>query len=182
MKIRYRANPKKLLEALVWITENCPKSHYHFILKTLFYADKFHLQRYGRPVTGDVYVKMSYGPVPSLAYDMLKRNENLPISVLDAVQSSLDVHHKGKYPAFSAKRRPDVNVFSGTDLECMKEALASCSPMGFGALTELTHRERAWEEADMNQEMNFELFIDDDLPNRDELIEYIRETAPCLAL
>ncbi|MBE1427077.1 putative phage-associated protein [Desulfomicrobium macestii] len=182
MKIRYRANPRKLLEALVLIAENCPDSYYHFILKTLFYADKFHLQKYRRPVTGDVYVKMSYGPVPSLAYDMLKQNENLPAQVLDEVQAALDVHKFGRYPAVSAKRLPNLNLFSGTDIECLKEALSSCSPMGFEALTNLTHRERAWEEAEMNQEMNFELFIDEDLPNREELIEYIKETSPCLAL
>lgn len=182
MKIRYRANPRKLLEALVWVTENCPKSYYHFILKTLFYADKFHLQKYGRPVTGDVYIKMPYGPVPSLAYDMLKQNENLPAQVLDEVQAALEVSKDGKYAAVSARRSPNFGVFSGTDLECLKDALNSCSPMGFEALTDLTHKERAWEEADMNQEMNFELFIDEDLPNRVELIEYIKETASCLAL
>lgn len=54
--------------------------------------------------------------------------------------------------------------------------------MGFGDLTDLTHKERAWEEAELNQEMDYELFIDEDVPNRAALIEYIRESASCLAL
>jgi uncharacterized phage-associated protein len=182
MKIRYRVNPGKLLEALVLIAGACPGSRYHFMLKTLFYADKAHLQKYGRPVTGDIYVKMSYGPVPSLAYDMLKENENLPADVLDAVRNALEIERCGKNQHVSAKRSPDLGYFSGTDLECLRGALASCSSMGFGDLTDLTHKERAWEEAELNQEMDYELFIDEDVPNRAALIEYIRESASCLAL
>ena len=105
------------------------------MLKTLFYVDKAHLQKYGRPVTGDIYVKMSYGPVPSLAYDMLKENENLPADVLDAVRNALEIERCGKNQQVSAKRSADLGYFSGTDLECLRGALASCSSMGWDLVT-----------------------------------------------
>ncbi|MFH1477845.1 MAG: Panacea domain-containing protein [Verrucomicrobiota bacterium] len=34
-------------------------------LKLVFFADRFHLRKYGRPVTGDEYYAMQRGPVPS---------------------------------------------------------------------------------------------------------------------
>lgn len=35
--------------------------------KLLYFADKDHLLRFGRPIIGDVYYCLSYGPVPSVA-------------------------------------------------------------------------------------------------------------------
>ena len=38
----------------------------------LLFADKKHLERYGRFITGDTYSAMENGPVPSFAYDVVK--------------------------------------------------------------------------------------------------------------
>lgn len=69
--IRFPANPAKILEGIVWICDRKPGKGFHYILKTLFYADKWHLSCYGRPVFGDTYIKMPFGPVASLAYNIL---------------------------------------------------------------------------------------------------------------
>lgn len=181
MKIRYRANPRKVLEALVWVTSRRAGSGFHFILKTLFYADKFHLQKYGRPVTGDTYVKMAHGPVASLAYDMLKRDDFLPAETLRSIGESLEVN-RDTSPHVYAKRDPDTMCFSETDEECLEQALSFCDGLDFNLLSHVTHQEPAWEEADMHGQMDFALFIDQDLPGREELIAYISETSQCLAL
>lgn len=55
MRVKYQPNIGKIVEALVWIANRKAHQGFHFILKTLFYADKFHLQRYGRPILGDTY-------------------------------------------------------------------------------------------------------------------------------
>ncbi len=34
-------------------------------LKLVFFADRYHLRKYGRPVVGDEYLAMNYGPVAS---------------------------------------------------------------------------------------------------------------------
>ena len=43
--------------------------------------------------------------------------------------------------------------------------------------SDITHEEKAWIDALMDREMDYELFIDEDIENRDELIEYIRENS-----
>ena len=183
MRIRFKPNPQKIIEAITWIAQRLPGSSRYIVLKTLFYADKYHLQRYGRPVTGDTYIKMPYGPVPSFAYDIIKRNDFLPLEILKAADAAFDnVPNSGKYPPIEAKRPPDMEWFSGTDIECLEGAAVHCSGKDFDMLKGATHEEAAWLAASMNGEMDFALFVDDDTPGREDLLEYIAETAPCQAV
>jgi hypothetical protein len=39
--------------------------------KLLYFADKYHLTNYGRPIIGDYCVKMDHGPVPSQSLDLM---------------------------------------------------------------------------------------------------------------
>ena len=179
--VKYTPNPRKIIEALVWAAEKCPGKGFHFILKTLFYADKYHLQKYGRPVLGDTYVKMSFGPVASMAYDLLKQNDFLPEQLFREVSEALGVV-RGTLPEVKAKRPPKTDLFSGTDIEALSAALEQCRNLDFNNLTDITHQERAWVEAALNNEMDYELFIDEDVDNREELINYLRESSTHLAV
>jgi uncharacterized phage-associated protein len=181
MQIKYRPNYQKALEAIVYIANKKPGSGFHSILKTLYYADKFHLQRHGRPVLGDSYIKMSFGPVGSVAYDILKKGDFLPSEFAAESQNALEIRY-GNTPSVLPKRLPDTSFFSPSDLACMEEALAFCEKKGFDALTEMTHQEPAWIRADMNREMDYELIIDEDIEHRCELLEHVRQTSATIAL
>lgn len=174
-------NPQKLLEALVWAAGQVPGADFHKILKILFYADKIHLERYGRPVVGDRYIKMIYGPVGSFAYDLLNRNESRGQKLISQVKESLDVQ-RGTLPFVYSKREFSHDYFSETDLECLKAALQLCQGKSFDQLCDMSHEEKAWQKADLNEGMDYELFADDDTPERDEIAENIRETATNLVL
>lgn len=175
--IRFKANPQKIIEAITWIARRIPGVDRYTVLKTLFYADKYHLQKYGRPVTGDVYIKMNAGPVASYAYDLIKGNGFLPKEILGLAEDAFDsTNPRG---SVTAKRNVDLDFFSETDLQCMEEAAAYCLTKSFSELYNATHQEPAWVEAEMNGPMRFELLIDQDIPDREDLLEYIRETSPC---
>ena len=180
--LRYRENSQKILEALVLLAQKNPGKGFHNLLKILFYADKFHLQKYGRPVFGDVYIKMPYGPVGSFAYDILKKSDFIPQDILKTINESLEIRKENDIPAVFAKREPDLDCFSETDLECLNEAIDKCKKIDFASLTQITHEEKAWQQVNMNSEMNYELFIDEDIPDRDELIAYMKETAQTVLL
>jgi uncharacterized phage-associated protein len=180
MNIRFKPNPQKIIEVIVWIAQRLPQSDRYTVLKTLFYGDKYHLQKYGRPVTGDTYIKMSFGPVACYAYNIIKRDSFLPRDILIAADEAFDNSHGDeKYPSVVVKRTPDMDWFSETDIECLEEAAQHCSGKGFSSLMDETHREQAWIQAEMNQQMDFALLIDEETPNRDELLKYISETSPC---
>jgi hypothetical protein len=71
-----RARPaisKKIVQAIGFILSRAPgrKINKLHLLKLIYLADRYHLRKYGRTVTGDTYYAMSYGPVPSLTKDVV---------------------------------------------------------------------------------------------------------------
>ena len=46
-------------------------------LKLIFLADRYHIRKYGRLITNDVYVAMKHGPVPSTTKDISEYNDYL---------------------------------------------------------------------------------------------------------
>ena len=81
MTIRFEMNEDKAIEVLTWLANEQPGIGAFHVSKVLYYADKEHLNRYGRPVLGDTYIRMEFGPVPSKTYDLIKK-ENLEQSVI----------------------------------------------------------------------------------------------------
>jgi uncharacterized phage-associated protein len=185
MDIQYTPNLQKIIESILWFAKRSQRTDIHSILKELYYSDKIHLQKYGRPVTGDTYIKMDYGPVASYAYDFLKvsrlsdytRRQRYTPDVLEEAIRAIDASDPYKIRPL---RLPDIDYFSETDLECMKEALGRCNGKSFEELVEITHREKSWQAATMDKEMNFEDFLDD-ISDKEARLEYIKESAPCLS-
>ena len=46
-------------------------------LKLVYFADRYHLRRFGRPITGDEYLAMPHGPVASGAKDLTEMGDFL---------------------------------------------------------------------------------------------------------
>jgi hypothetical protein len=185
MPTTYRTNHDKLLEALVLLAELAPGIDVFHAAKCLFYADKWHLNEYGRPVTGDVYVAMDQGPVPSSAYDMVKLNERrLDGEMLSRISEALQItgEHRNLTPRRPANRR----LFSRTDIRCIERAVREIAPMEVGELWDMAHAEPAYvaafREGAKPQPIDYADMIDLDCPDRAEVIEELRESAPYVAL
>ena len=176
-RMRFRLNWEKAIETLVWVANERQGVDFFHIVKILYYADKQHLQKYARPILGDTYIKMEHGPVPSGIYDLLKKNPFLDPETLSAIAKGITVDMEGDVPRVMALREPNLDVFSGTDLTCLRESVEKYANMSVSKLRRLTHQERAWVEASPHGEMDYELMIDPDLPNREDLLADIRESA-----
>lgn len=176
--IRFQIDHAKAIEILVWIATERRGLDFYRILKVLFYADKWHLVRYGRPVLGDRYVAMENGPVPSAVYDMLKREPFLAPEILDFLTAAIRVERPDGIPrVFPCEgRTADMRLLSQTDVEALRLSLKKYGAMSFGELKRLTHAERAYIEAPLNGEMSYALMIDDNVPNRDALISQLVES------
>lgn len=173
MAMRFQFDERKGTEALTYIAEKWPNVTIFYASKVLFFAEKRHLNEYGRPIVADTFIAMPNGPVPSTLYDFIKGNLGLAGDP-DGFSSAIDT---SKHPHISAKRHHDASVLSGSDIECIDEAIAFCRPKGFGHLSQLTHQERAWIEASTNAPMDYELFFDDSNPHREALIAEAKEFA-----
>ena len=141
-------------------------------MKIIYFADKVHLQKYGRLICGDAYVAMKDGPVPSGVYDILK-------SVRGDGYSPCEIEAKNSFEV-SAKTRvvplkdADMDVFSDSDLECLSEATRKYGGMSFRKLKELSH-DKAFKSTGPNNLIDIYDIVKT-LPNREELTEYLEKS------
>jgi uncharacterized phage-associated protein len=161
----------KAVEAVLFVAARIQKPSFHSISKVLFHADKAHLSRYGRPISGDHYVAMKHGPVPSATYDILKtlRGESafpLPERALGA----LDVQGY----SVRALRQADEGVLSKSDIECLTESAREHGAKSFGQRSEESHGP-AWQAADENDMIVLENLLLE-IENRDELRQHFSGT------
>ncbi len=171
MTIRFEMNEDKAIEVLTWLANEQPGIAAFHVSKVLYYADKEHLNRYGRPVVGDTYIRMEFGPVPSKTYDLIKK-ENLGQSVLKRFREAVDV--RGGFRHLHPLREPNMEMLSRTDVECLANALQKYGTRDFGVLSRISHRETAWANAPENGPMDYEHMIEQG-PNQEEIIQNLKE-------
>lgn len=167
--MRFQFDEAKGVEALAYIADAWPGITPFFASKVLFFAEKAHLNQYGRPIVADTFIAMPHGPVPSTLYDFIKGKLEFsgdPEEIQRAIRVS-----RGGQARISAKRKPRLDCLSATDVECLNRAIEFCRDKPFGQLSDLTHRERAWSEASPNSPMDYALMIDDDNPHREAIME-----------
>ena len=97
-------NREKAIAAILYIAKNIDISDKLRILKVLYAADKYHLNRYFRFILGDRYARLDNGSVPSNVYDMLK-------------SSSEEYEVKGS--KIIPLQDPDMDELSPSDIEAL---------------------------------------------------------------
>lgn len=148
--IRFPFNPEKLVQALAYFAERgIADLDKMKAAKLLFHADKYHLLTYGRPVIGDSYACMEYGPVPSTSLnvmgDVIANDPAFPPVVKPLFDEYISVETaEQKYPVFRAKRAPDLDVFSDSDIEALDRTIAEHGKKSAWQLSEESHLELAW--------------------------------------
>ncbi|MEX0851949.1 MAG: Panacea domain-containing protein, partial [Bauldia sp.] len=83
MPLKFRPKIDKIVELLLYLAHKRPDADKYQAVKFLYLADKEHLNRYGRPLTYEVYYAMDYGPVASVTLDLL----NGKLGALQAIQA-----------------------------------------------------------------------------------------------
>jgi uncharacterized phage-associated protein len=181
-----RANVPRVVEAILHLvaqaTDRGVSVTQYDIVKSLFLADKAHLNKYGRPITFDNYVAMKHGPVPSLAYDVLKENAS-GRAALRQLQMANPPWRRRDAPeigdgCFSYEqplRQSSDDILSSTDFEELETALTIVKALQFRQIRKLTHEDQAyidaWEDdgAHYQYPMSYALLFD--YPNEEKAEE-----------
>lgn len=175
--LKFVFNEAKAVEALAYIASRQAGLAPIFVCKILFFAEKWHLNKFGRPIIADTYIAMPRGPVPSTVKNYIDQNFGWveePESLSEAV--AID-KAKGWPRLMPGMRPPNMSLFSPSDIECLDAAIEFCRNKRADELSQITHFEKAWREADANRPMDYEKFIDDDNKHRDQILELARENA-----
>ena len=155
------------LSAVLYIVENYGgTSDMHKIFKTLYFADKEHLARFGRSITRDSYIAMNYGPVPSKTDDIFKAVRGDSFFSDSAEDLKKYFSFVNKY-TIKALQKPNMDYLSQSDVECLDNAIRLCKPLNFGQLTDLSHG-LAWQ----NTQADRTISVKDILREAGETEEY----------
>ena len=178
MRIRFNSNKDKLLQVIIYILKQSglEKLTIYQIVKMIFYGDKYHLNNYGRPITGDIFIRMNNGPVPSICYNILKLDSfNLGEEFIKIIKQNLNI--SGRNVSLKKEYKFNKDFLSETDMECLKESIFFCKDKSFQELSDISHQELSWQEAKQNDEMSFILLLDESNEFKDEIIQDLEENS-----
>lgn len=171
LPIRFKFDLDKLIASIVFFADNKLEDLSKLkVCKLLYYADKYHLIKHGRPIIGDVYFHLDNGPVPSNSLNIM----NEVISADTVYLKSGDVSNEekfGKYlsvkkslfskhPVFYSKKQPNFDCLSESELEALKRTMEQYGRKSPSALIDLTHEEVAWKNSTCNTEIDYRLFFE----------------------
>jgi len=156
--MRFKLDWAKALEAIDLIAEIRPGITQYYVGKVLFFADREHFLDYGRPITGDKYVAMEHGPVPSFVRDILKSDSDSPDEIIQAFHDRLIVERINNLQKLHSKGVAREQL-SGSDISYITESVAEHGSMPFEDLKKKSHQDPAYEAAWLKDGFNNEMDI-----------------------
>nr|WP_254873277.1 Panacea domain-containing protein [Marinitoga sp. 1138] len=119
-------------------------------IKLLYFAERYHIRKYGRPIFWDKYVAMRFGPVQSNVYDLIKTQdypfddeENIAYfhEIIDIKKDKLN-----KIYDISLKNENKINskVFSKTDIEAFEFSWNTFGKFDEFELADISHIYPEW--------------------------------------
>lgn len=183
--VSFRVHKNKTINALLHLMHAANSLNYrpsqYDLVKSLFLADRAHLNGFGRPITFDSYVAMTHGPVPSFAYNTLK--PEFAWASVERNQAPWSSEADGKVRRFTANEPTDAKILSGSDISALGSALSTIMSLSFGQVRKLTHEDAAYVAAWRDEEdrfafpMNMELLLDEADDGAIDDIRYLAEMA-----
>ncbi|MDR0605497.1 MAG: SocA family protein [Bacteroidales bacterium] len=170
--IAFNFNLDRALNAILYVASKLKVSDFHKIFKILYFADREHLSKYGRPVTGDTYIKMESGPVPSNIYDILKavRGDSFFSSKADNFAKMFTV--EANY-IIKPIQKANMDYLSKSDIIELDASIDKCKDKSFEELKILSH-DLAWNSAKNNSPISFEDILRE-VGDDGDYINYIAE-------
>jgi uncharacterized phage-associated protein len=180
MGVRFEYDRERTSAALVYLaTKKIFKLDKYKICKLLFLSDNRHLIQYGRPITGDTYYALDWGPVPSNTLHALNDEDPLAETIARLFKAT-----SGKYPRYSLKSSKSTKaeakklieeLLSESDIEVLDEIIAKHGSRSFPELFKITHSMPAYYKAwarrgyAYSSPMNFEEFFEEN-PEADQTV------------
>jgi len=181
--IRFKFDENKLVACVSMFAQEKLKALDKLkICKLLYYADKYHLIRFGTPIIGDTYYHLDNGPIPSKALDIMNEIICKDDVIFKAEESSkakfakfLKVRKERghKYPTFELVEAPDLDFLSASEQEAVRETIKRYGGLSPLELVKLTHKEAAWVDTEKSSEIDYSLFFKGDSEALNEAREYL---------
>lgn len=115
-------------------------------IKLIYLADRLHLRKYGRPIVGDTYWAMKFGPVGSNVFDIANLSADVLHDTCFKYARTYISHPKGdeKLQEIISKKEVELDVFSQSDIEALERVYREFGDKDQFELAELTHQYPEW--------------------------------------
>lgn len=156
MPVSFDFNSDKALAAMAFIAlQGLPELTKGKLCKLAFLADRLHLVRYGRSITGDRIYAVEHGPILSESLNALNGLiQGRPTALTRKAGEYLELDRSFE-PLFLAKGF-DADELAETELEALKEVIAEYGDKTFAELRTLTHQlyayKRVWNDPNRREE------------------------------
>ena len=154
--ISFTFKPRKFASVVAYLAARRPGVTKKELCKIIYFADKEHLLRYGRTITGDRYYALEQGPVPTRGLDALNGKNKHP-------EDDAEVAKYGKVRGSTFEpngKPPDLKAFSKSDLKVLDDVFQEIGHLPAWELEQRSRQEAAWARASQNGPMDFALFFE----------------------
>jgi hypothetical protein len=185
--MKHTPSVRKILQVLYHIQNKAPSDNSDrfdilYLLKIIFFSDRYHVRHFGITATYDDYYAMKNGPVASTALDVLMKNvfhlTSSEVGYLSAVK---------KLDEYKAKIDPqEEDELSESVIEAIGFALKEFGKYGWGELSNISHCYPEWKKhekslSSINKRIPMDLrdfFDDPDHEGKTLLSEYGKSEDP----
>ncbi|MBU4304246.1 MAG: SocA family protein [Candidatus Omnitrophica bacterium] len=135
-----------IIESIYYLLKRIGPTDKLKLVKLLYFADKFHLIKYGRTITNDEYWAMDHGPVGSNIKDVLEYDSILSISKneLKYAEKFFSKVKRNKFQANDIEVSPEFNFLSETDIEALDMTIKHFSSMSTWKIRDFSHKYPEW--------------------------------------
>lgn len=147
------------LEALIYVAKRTTGNDLYTALKTLYAADKRHLENHGRLIYGETYNALPKGPVPDAAYDTVKflRGDQMFCALGEsAARAALKLEGNQRLVPL---RDADLTKLGAEAVQSLEAAIRYFANSNFGQVMTATH-DTAYERTPKNQAIPMQYLID----------------------
>lgn len=113
-------------------------------IKLIYFADRYHIRKYGRSIIGDNYWAMKLGPVASNVLDTANLSDNLEKECFQYANNFLAHRNGMKIEYVVSKKNVDLGVFSQTDIEAFETVYKEFGDKDQFELAEISHEYPEW--------------------------------------
>lgn len=127
-------------------------------IKLLFFADRYHLRKYGRLISDDTYYALPHGPVASNALNIV--NDVLAGENAGVTKQYIKSHTANAF--ISVEDEYELEYLSDSDIEALDFAIEKFGKQEAWSLRNLTHKYPEWK--------RFEHTLENQLSRREKIL------------
>lgn len=148
-------NIDKFKNVLIYILSRCagkPNIGETAIYKLLYFCDFNYFEIYEEHLTGAIYRKLNYGPVPHKADEIIRK-----MVAEGQIQKVKTQYHGYPQTRYIPLIQPNLSKFSAAEKEVIDNVLDRMADWSAKMLSEYSHNDKPWKATDMNDIIDYEL-------------------------